>query len=207
MTTAQALLAFLVAATLLTLAPGPDSALILRSAAVKGARAAWAAAAGISVGCLMWGAAVSAGLGALLAASPQAFTALKWAGAAYLVWLGLGLLLRPRHSPAAITAAPGAAGSEAFRQGLLTNALNPKIGVFYVTFLPQFIPAGASVAAFSFVLAAIHVALSLVWFAVLIVATAKVSRALSRPATIAALDRLTGAVFVGFGVKLALTRL
>jgi threonine/homoserine/homoserine lactone efflux protein len=207
MTTAQALLAFLVAATLLTLAPGPDSALILRSAAVRGARDAWAAAAGISVGCLMWGAAVSAGLGALLAASPQAFTALKWAGAAYLVWLGLGLLLKPRQSPAVASAVSGATSGEAFRQGLFTNALNPKIGVFYVTFLPQFIPAGASVAAFSFVLAAIHVALSLVWFAVLIVATAKVSRALSRPATIAALDRLTGAVFVGFGVKLALTRL
>lgn len=207
MTTAQALLAFLVAATLLTLAPGPDSALILRTAAVKGARDAWAAAAGISIGCLMWGAAVSAGLGALLAASPQAFTALKWAGAAYLVWLGLGLVVKPRHAQGTVATLPGASAAQAFRQGLFTNALNPKIGVFYITFLPQFIPAGASVAAFSFVLAAIHVALSLVWFAVLVVATAKVSRALARPGTVAWLDRLTGAVFVGFGVKLALTRL
>lgn len=206
MTTVQALFAFLVAASLLTLAPGPDSALIMRSAAVKGARDAWAAAAGISAGCLLWGAAVSAGLGALLAASPQAFTALKWAGAAYLVWLGLGLLLKPRQAQAA-AALPGAGSGQAFRQGLFTNALNPKIGVFYITFLPQFIPAGASVALFAFVLAAIHVALSLAWFAVLIVATAKVSRALSHPATITALDRLTGVVFVGFGVKLALTRL
>lgn len=207
MTTAQALLAFLVAATLLTLAPGPDSALILRTAAVKGARDAWAAAAGISIGCLMWGAAVSAGLGALLTASPQAFTALKWAGAAYLVWLGLGLLLKPRHAQGTVATIPGASAAQAFRQGLFTNALNPKIGAFYLTFLPQFIPAGASVAAFAFVLAAIHVALSLLWFAVLVVATAKVSRALARPAAVAALDRLTGAVFVGFGVKLALTRL
>jgi threonine/homoserine/homoserine lactone efflux protein len=208
MTISQALLAFVVAAALLTLTPGLDTALVLRTAAAKGARAAWGAALGIGAGCIAWAALVSVGLGAVLAASPAAFVALKWTGAAYLAWLGVRLLIAPRRAFPAGEDGPAAPGAAAdFRQGFLTNALNPKVGVFYLTFLPQFIPAGVNAGAFSFVLASIHVALSLVWFAVLIAATARVSRALAGPNVLTALDRLTGAVFLGFGVKLALTRL
>ena len=92
------------------------------------------------------------------------------------------------------------------RRGFLTNLLNPKVGVFYVTFLPQFVPAGADVATFSFVLAAIHVLLSLVWFAALIAATVPLGRALRRPAVIKWLDRITGGVFVAFAARLALAK-
>jgi threonine/homoserine/homoserine lactone efflux protein len=89
---------------------------------------------------------------------------------------------------------------------LLTNLLNPKVGVFYITFLPQFIPAAASVALFSFLLATIHVLLSVVWFAVLIAATVPMGRLLRRPRVVKGLDRVTGGVFIAFGAKLALSK-
>ena len=164
------LLAFLVAATILTLTPGVDTAMVLRAATVSGRRAGAGAALGIALGCLVWGAAVSLGLGAVLRASALAYTIVKIAGAGYLLWLGAKLILNPRAS---LDASEGQAppGGEAFRRGLVTNLLNPKVGVFYVTFLPQFVPAGANVAAWSFALACVHVALSLAWFAVLIAAT------------------------------------
>ncbi len=92
------------------------------------------------------------------------------------------------------------------KQGLLTNILNPKVGVFYVTFLPQFVPAGANVALFSFLLAMIHVLLSIVWFAALISATVPMGRMLRRSRFVRAMDRIAGAIFVGFGAKLAFSR-
>ncbi|MCF7203259.1 LysE family translocator [Pseudomonas oligotrophica] len=198
------LFAFLGAAALLTVTPGVDTAMVLRAAALDGRRAALMAAAGIALGCLGWGAAVSLGLGALLQASELAYTLVRLAGAGYLIWLGGRMLLRPRADFAA-TAGEGAAlqAGEAFRRGLLTNLLNPKVGVFYVTFLPQFVPAGASVAGYSFVLACLHVLLTLAWFGVLIAATLPLGRLLRRPALIRALDRLTGGVLLAFGGKLA----
>jgi threonine/homoserine/homoserine lactone efflux protein len=206
MTVFAALAAFLVAATLLTITPGVDTAMVLRTAASDGARRAVAAGVGICLGCLVWGAGVALGRGAVLAASPLAFTLIKGAGAAYLVWLGIGLLRAPRRGLA--TGGGAATGSDwlALRRGLLTNLLNPKVGVFYITFLPQFVPAGVSVAGFSFLLAALHVALSLVWFGVLIAATVPLGRWLARPGVVTAMGRLTGLVFIGFGVRLALAR-
>lgn len=213
MTTLQALIAFTAAASLLTVTPGVDTAMVLRSAATGGRRPAVSAAAGIAMGCLAWGAAVSAGLGALLMASGTAFTIVKWAGAAYLIWLGARAILFPRRgADAGEPGSPGPAGGPdgaawpMFRQGLLTNLLNPKVGVFYITFLPQFVPAGASVALFSLVLATIHVLLGVVWFAVLIAATVPMGRFLRRPRVVTALDRVTGGVFLAFGARLALSR-
>ncbi|MEJ1159585.1 LysE family translocator [Prosthecomicrobium sp. N25] len=206
MTDAPSLLAYTLAAGLLALTPGLDTAMVLRTAAVGGARPAALAALGIALGCLAWGALVSVGLGALIAASEVGFTLLKWMGAAYLLWVGLGLIVSPRGRFEATGPDPARDGRDALRRGFLTNLLNPKVGVFYVTFLPQFVPAGASVAAWSFLLAAVHVLLSLLVFAVLIGATVPVGRLLARPAVLSTLDRLTGAVFVGFGVKLALAR-
>jgi threonine/homoserine/homoserine lactone efflux protein len=207
-TVAQALIAYLVAAGLLTLTPGLDTALVLRTAAAEGPRRAGLAALGIITGCLVWGAAVALGLGALLAASSLAFAVLKWAGAAYLVWLGLGLILKPRGrfdlAPGAATAAGGDLAW--MRRGLFTNLLNPKIGVFYVSFLPQFLPAGVAPAPFIFLLAAIHAALGLAWCACLIAATRPIAGVLQRPAVVRWLDRATGGVFLGFGVRLALER-
>lgn len=205
MTTLSALLAFTAAATILTITPGVDTAMVLRAATAGGPRAGIAAGLGISLGCLLWGAAVSLGLAGMLAAAPLAFAALKWAGAAYLAWLGLGLLARPR-TQLDFGAGSAGAGRSLFRQGLVTNLLNPKIGVFYISFLPQFIPAGADVALFSFGLAAIHVLLSLIWFAALIAATGRITALLRRPGAVTLLDRFTGLVFIGFGARLALSR-
>jgi len=207
MTVVQALSAFVVAATLFTLLPGLDTAMILRTAAVEGPRRAGLTAIGIICGCLIWGAAVALGLGALLAASAAAFNLLKWAGAAYLVWLGVNLILKPRAriDIAAAGAAPPAGGALTWmRRGLLTNLLNPKVGVFYVSFLPQFLPTGVAPAPFIFLLAVIHAALGLAWSACLIGATRPIAGLLKRASVVRWLDRVTGGVFLGFGVRLAL---
>ena len=95
-------------------------------------------------------------------------------------------------------------GGNAFRQGFLTNLLNPKVGVFYITFLPQFIPVGANVAAFSFMLACVHVILNVFWFGAIIAATVPLGERLRRGRVVRVLDRLTGGVFIAFGVRLAL---
>jgi threonine/homoserine/homoserine lactone efflux protein len=200
-----ALAAFVFAAGLLTITPGVDTAMVLRASASQGPRAGAAAGIGVAAGLMVWGAGAAFGLNALMAASSAAFAALKWAGAAYLVWLGLRLLLRPRT--AFVRAGGGARGlGESLRRGFLTNVLNPKVGVFYATFLPQFIPPGANVATFSLLLAAIHAALTLIWFSALIAMTVPLGRRLAEPGVLRALDRLTGGVFLVFGLKLAATR-
>jgi threonine/homoserine/homoserine lactone efflux protein len=208
MTVTQALAAFCLAAGLLTIAPGLDTALVLRTAAAEGPRGAGLAALGIVMGCLTWGAAVAFGLGALLAASQLAFTLLKWAGALYLVWLGLNLLLKPRSrfDLELAARAHSRSGRGWLRRGFLTNLLNPKVGVFYVSFLPQFLPAHVPAAPFIFLLAVLHALMGIAWFALLIIATRPIARALKRPSVVRRLDRLTGMVFLGFGVKLALVR-
>jgi threonine/homoserine/homoserine lactone efflux protein len=200
---ASSLLAYLLAASLLTIAPGLDTALVLRTAASEGPwRAAWSGL-GILAGCLVWAALVAAGLGVLLVASETAYAALRWIGAAYLLYVGVQLLRHPRSAFDA-GAAPRARGGGAFARGALTNLLNPKVGIFYVSFLPQFIPPGVQVAPFTLLLGAIHAVLGLVWFALLIAATQPLAHWLRRPTVVRWLDRATGAVFIAFGARLAL---
>jgi len=204
-TPAAALLAFTATAALLTITPGLDTALVLRTAAAEGPRRAMLAAAGIALGCLGWGLLVGAGLGALLAASQLAYDVLRWAGALYLFYLGIKLILAPRRQldlPAGEVGVQDRANW--LLRGFLTNMLNPKVGVFYVSFLPQFIPAGASVLGWSVLLAGIHNVLGLMWFAALVAATRPLLDALRRPGVMQGLDRLTGGLFVAFGLKLAL---
>ena len=203
----QSLIAFTLAAALLTVTPGLDTALVLRTAAAEGSRRALAAGLGICLGCLVWGAVVALGLGMLLAASELAYALLKWAGAAYLLWLGLQLILSNREEigPAGIEAG-GATSLAWFSRGLLTNLLNPKVGIFYVSFLPQFVPEGANVPATTLILTAIHASLGLAWFALLIAATRPLAAALRRPRVIRTLDRLTGGLFILFGARLAFGR-
>ncbi len=208
MTPFQALIAFGIAAGLLTITPGLDTALILRTAAAEGWRRAAAVSVGIGLGCLVWGAAAAFGAGALLVASHAAYTILKWAGAAYLVWLGVNLLRKPRErfDAGAGEAPPSGGLGAALAKGLWNNLLNPKVGVFYVSFLPQFIPTGANPAAFGLLLAAIHVVMGLAWAGGLILATAPIAKALRKPGVVRWLDRVTGGVFVAFGVRIALER-
>ena len=196
-------IAFITAASLLTITPGVDTAMVLRAATVDGRRQALMASLGIGAGCLAWGGAVALGLGALLQASELAYTILKWVGAGYLIWMGCKLLARPRTTLGPHSTEPIArSGYAAFSRGLMTNLLNPKVGVFYVTFLPQFVPAGVDIANYTFWLACCHVMLTLLWFCVLVAATVPLGRILRRPVAIRFLDRLTGGVFVLFGLKL-----
>ncbi|MBA8868365.1 LysE family translocator [Pantoea agglomerans] len=201
------LFSFLFAITILTLTPGFDTALVLRSAVAQGAKRASVTALGITLGCLVWGVAVGFGLGALLLASEMAYNLLKWLGAAWLLYLGLKLLLKPRQ--AAIDSQQPALQQgylACFSRGLLGNLLNPKVGIFYVSFLPQFIPAGASVALWCSLMALAHMLLGLIWNAVLIGGSHYFAGHLRKPRVLKVMDRLTGCVFIGFAAKLALSR-
>ena len=200
---ADNLIAFTLAATLLTLTPGLDTALILRTATVEGRKEGVRAAVGINAGCLLWGAAVAFGLGALIAVSELAYNILKYCGAAYLAWLGLNMLLRPRQSLAPAGEDGQRAGSW-FLKGLMGNLLNPKVGIFYVSFLPQFIPQGQPLVAWTFGLVSIHVVLGLLWAMLLIGATRPLAGLLRRDKVIQWMDRATGLVFMLFAARLAL---
>ena len=201
---AAALIAFTAAAGLLTVAPGLDTALVLRTAATDGPRPAALAGLGIAGGCLVWAALVAVGLGALLAASELAYQILRFAGAAYLIYIGYRMLRHPRRG--FLIEGVTARGGGALARGALTNLLNPKVGVFYVSFLPQFVPHGVPVAPFILLLGLIHAVLGLVWFACLIIATRPIARLLRRSAVVTSLDRITGGLFVAFGLGLALER-
>ena len=205
MSIADNLIAFTLAATLLTLTPGLDTALILRTSTVEGRKQGLRAALGINAGCLLWGAAVAFGLGALIAVSQLAYDILKYCGAAYLAWLGMNMLVRPRQSLGAV-AAQGRPEANWFLKGMLGNLLNPKVGIFYVSFLPQFIPQGQPLVAWTFSLVGIHVALGLLWSMVLIGATQSLAGVLRREKVIQWMDRATGLVFVLFAARLALSR-
>jgi threonine/homoserine/homoserine lactone efflux protein len=204
----QALLSFTLAAGLLTITPGLDTALVLRTAAVEGGKQAMLAGIGICFGCLLWGVAASFGLSALLAVSGFAYGVLRIAGAIYLGYLGIKLLIRAFASTSSNSGAEpeeyaSRDGSLWFRRGLLTNLLNPKVGVFYLSFLPQFIPAGVQVWSFSILLALIHATEGLLWFLLLTNATELLSGWLKQRSVIMALEGAMGAIFIGFGLKLA----
>ena len=163
MTIEQALLSFTLTAGLLTITPGLDTALVLRTAAVEGRKQATLAGIGICSGCLLWGGTASFGLSALLAVSGFAYNVLRIVGAIYLGYLGIKLFIRTFASTSSSsTGEPvwkkdkGGGNSLWLKRGLLTNLLNPKVGVFYLSFLPQFIPAGVQVWSFSILLASIH---------------------------------------------------
>lgn len=199
------LLAFTLAATVLTVTPGLDTALILRTAAVEGRSQALRAALGINAGCVLWGAAVAFGLGALIAVSELAYNLLKYCGAAYLAYLGFNMLIRPRRSLAA--AEPETkASSNWFVKGMMGNLLNPKIGIFYFSFLPQFIPQGQPLVTWTFGLVGIHVLLGLLWSMVLIGMTQSLATVLRKEQVIRWMDRTTGVIFVAFATRLAMSK-
>ena len=197
------LVAFTIAAAFLTIVPGLDTALVMRTATVETPQRAIFAGLGVAMGCIGWGAIVGAGLGALLAASEIAYTALKWCGAIYLFYLGIKLIRSPRQT---LDEAPdlgeGTSVAGWFWRGFLTNMLNPKVGVFYVSFLPQFIPVDAHALLSSILLGSIHGALGVIWFVTLIAATQPIARAIRKPAVLQWLDRITGGMFIAFGIRL-----
>ncbi|GGP02279.1 LysE family translocator [Nonomuraea glycinis] len=194
---------FALVVALLTVTPGLDTALILRTSLVAGRRPAWGVVLGIQLGTLAWGLLTAVGLSALLAASQVGYEVLRWAGAAYLVWMGLRMLLARGDAPGEEEARQEVRFRTGFRRGLVTNLLNPKVGAFYVAMLPQFIPQEAPHAVMGLLLAGVHVGEGLLWSAALIGFAALMSRTLRTPSVRRLLDRITGVVIVGFGVRLA----
>jgi threonine/homoserine/homoserine lactone efflux protein len=207
-----ALLGFALAATLVILAPGPDFMLVMRNTVRGGRRAGWVTACGTLSGLTVWALAAALGLSALLRVSHVAYDVLRFCGAAYLIWLGVTSLGNFRRNgtdgarPAPDLAALGQARSRpgrAYLNGMLSNLLNPKISVFFMAFLPAFVPVGASASQFSLVLGAWFIAETGLWLAVVAWLADRGVRWLRRPTVQRWLERITGVVLIGFGLRLA----
>lgn len=198
------LLLFIVAGLLLNVTPGPDTLYIVARAASQGWRAGAAAALGIGAGCCVHTAAAALGLSALLAASATAFTVIKWAGAAYLVYVGLSLLASPAQARDA-PGLPAAALRTVFAQGFLTNVLNPKVALFFLAFLPQFIAPDAPDKAVAFLFLGVIFNLNgTLWNLLVAWMAARIAARLRWPVSAAQwLNRGIGVVFVALGLRLA----
>jgi threonine/homoserine/homoserine lactone efflux protein len=204
------LMSFALAALVLIMIPGPDQALITRSSLVGGRPAGLLTMAGGVLGLAVHATAAAVGLSALLLASATAFTVLKIVGAAYLLWMGLQTLraaARSRRAPAesAIHRVP-ARPLTVVRQGFLSHALNPKVALFFVTFLPQFLSADGTpggTRAQALLLSAIFAALYLGWFGLYVLAVDGLGRLLRRPRVKATIERVTGVLLIAFAIRLA----
>lgn len=198
---------FASAVFVLNATPGVDFLLTVSRTLAGGARAGVAAACGIAAGCVGHALAAAFGLAALLALHPQAFVALQWAGAAYLVWLGLAMLRLAWRQGAAQAAAVAAAAPRAawadFRGGLLTNVLNPKVALFFLAFLPQFVPADSPAKTLSFLLLGTwFVAQGLVFLLALVALAARLRSLQARPAVGRLLNAVGGLLFIGLALRL-----
>jgi threonine/homoserine/homoserine lactone efflux protein len=197
-----ALLAWTLVALLGVMTPGLDTLLVLRHTMLGGRRTGLATVAGISTGCVVWATASLAGLTALLAASTVAYDIVRIAGAAYLVWLGVTAIWKTMRTSGTqeidIPVAPG--WFAAFRTGMVTNLLNPKVGVFYMSLLPQFLPKDS--VSWGILLVAIHLAVGFVWLTLLIWVASRARALLLRDRVRRWLDRVTATVLIGLGIKL-----
>lgn len=196
------LLAATGALALLTVLPGPDVAVVTRTTLVGGRSGGVRCAAGIGSGLIVWGLLTVAGLAALLAASATAYTVVRLAGAAYLLWLGVRALLGTRHTDEDV---PVPHNRRPWRTGFTTNVLNPKIAVFYTGVLPGLAPAALPEVAALALLVGIHVVLTLVWLTAYAVTVHRASVTLRRPRIRRMTERITGAALLGFGTKVALS--
>ena len=200
---AETLLAFTAAWALLVVLPGPDTALVVARTIGTDRRAGLIAAAGSLTALTAHVVFAAVGLSAVIASSAEAFTVLKMLGAAYLIVLGLRLVLADQRAEETTADAVPTGSRSGFRQACLTGLLNPKSALFFLTFLPQFIDRGAAAAPQFVVLGAIVVALAGVWHLTLIAVAGRLRSLASSPAVRARFERLTGTVFVVLGTRLA----
>jgi threonine/homoserine/homoserine lactone efflux protein len=213
------LLPFLGVVAIITVLPGPDMALGVRNGVRGGRRATWLTGVGCLAGLSLWAAASVLGLAALLAASGRAFDVVRIAGAVYLAVLGLGALRTglgrervrrgwPGLMPADAqpSSARGSNGLSWFRQGLVSNLLNPKIALLFLTLLPQFVASGEGRALATAELAGALLVVEIVWWALFSAAVGTIARVLARPGPRRAIETLAGTVLVGLAVRVAVTR-
>lgn len=198
---------FVVSGLLLNIMPGPDSLLIMLRSGSQGWRAGSAAALGIGTGTMIHVLAAALGLSALLSASAELFTVIKLAGALYLVYLGVSLFRQPAANSTAGAAVtlPALSYGRIYRQGVLTNVLNPKVALFFLAFVPQFIAPDAPDKALAFILLGCIFNLNgMIWCHFLVFSTAYARNKVKLPARIGRwLNRGIGTLFVGLGIKLA----
>ncbi len=205
--------AFLLVATLLAVTPGADTLLVARNVLGRGRTAGLATIAGIAAGCFVHAALSAVGVSLILVRSAEAFHALKWGGAAYLVILGIQSIRGWWHAD---DVAPDAAAADrerrgsrrgrSFLEGLLTNVLNPKVGLFYLAFLPQFIRPGDPVFARSLLLGALHVGIGVVWLSLLSLSLVRIRPLVESRLWRARLEGASGAVLIALGIRLAAER-
>jgi threonine/homoserine/homoserine lactone efflux protein len=208
-TLTQSLLGFTLLAAVVAVTPGLDTVLVLRQALRSGRRSAFAAAAGICLGALVWGIAAAAGVAALFLASQVAYAALRWAGVAFLLYLAWSYLRAAFRGEAGHTdLASGSVDSprEAFVKGMLTDLLNPKMAVFYLTVLPLFLPSGYAPVLAGAMLAGVHALVAFCWFTVIIFSAQAVRGFLTSRRGARVIDGAAGAAMLGFGLVLGLER-
>ncbi len=197
-------------AAVLTVTPGADMALVAKNAIARGRAGAWHTTLGICVGCGIHATASALGLSAILATSATAFEAVKMIGALYLIFIGIQSLRSARKTDRSIQTSDVGGGSatsvRSFTEGLLTNILNPKVALFYLTFLPQFIHAGDNVLQKSLLLAAIHIAMGVAWLTAYGWFISRMSRAVAGSSWRKKLEAVTGVLLIGLGARLAFER-
>jgi threonine/homoserine/homoserine lactone efflux protein len=207
MTVDPRLVAFIGLAALLTILPGADMALVTKNVLTLGRRRTMATIIGICSGCVIHASASALGVSAILATSATAYYVLKTVGAGYLVWIGIQSI-RDAGKPAAPSMSKSAKHQALgpFLQGFLTDVLNPKVAVFYLTFLPQFISPGEPVLRRSLMLAGIHIAMGFVWLTSYAWFVDRIGAVLTRPAVKTWLERVTGGLLIALGARLAWER-
>jgi threonine/homoserine/homoserine lactone efflux protein len=200
------LLAFAGAVAVLAVVPGPSTAIILRRSMLSGRRSGVATVIGDDTGALVWGIAAALGLSALLIASQIAYDAIRITGAVILVCMGVRALWcgRRGHTVEGPAAQPPESALRSFRLGLVTNLANPKAGVFAMSFLPQFVPHGVPALPVMLALSVLWVLIDASWGLTLVWMASRARRTLHRPAVRQWLERISGIVLVGLGVRLAL---
>jgi len=207
--------AFVLVATLLAVTPGADTLLVVRNVLTRGRPAGLATIAGIAAGCLVHATLSAVGVALVLVRSAEAFVVLKWCGAIYLFALGAQSLGRWLRLDARVAESAGEGPAERPRaarrlrswlEGLLTNVLNPKVGIFYLAFLPQFIAAGDPALARSLLLAGLHIGIGVVWLSTLVFGVGRIRPLVESRLWRARLEGVSGAVLIGLGIRLAAER-
>lgn len=210
--------AFALLAVALILMPGPDTVLVTRNTLIRGRKSGWLTVSGVMLGCTIHAAGSALGLSAILARSATLFHSIKTVGAIYLIWLGVQTLLAARREGVGIFPTSRFAendplltrsrnwGGCSFQEGILTNLLNPKVSLFYLMVLPQFIDPAAGVLSQSLLLAGTHIGLSIVWLLFYIWFIDSLKQWLARPAVKRCMECVTGFALIGFGIRVALER-
>ena len=211
------ILTFIGVALVLTITPGADTMLVMRNVLARDSRAGIMTTLGICSGLFVHATLSALGLSFILVRSATAFEVVKFVGACYLIFLGLRslwqLLRAHRHARAGEAATHGqpsvqqkAGALRSFREGLLSNILNPKVAIFYLAFLPQFMHRGDPVLAKSLLLAAIHFALGVLWLSLVAIFLGRIRVFVTRSSVRRSLEAITGTILIAFGIRLALTQ-